>query len=77
MDPVLIDCYTQMLRTYHCSVDDILEDPTHRTEFLALVRASNIDVPERDILHGLTNLRKKSKLPKLKDCLTATTQITH
>lgn len=66
MEPVLIDAYTQMLKTRpnRCSVDLILEDPALRVEFLNLVRAAAVQQPEFEILHGLHNLRKKSKLPR-------------
>ena len=69
MEPVLIASYQQMLKTHaqDCSVDRILEDPNLRGEFIGLVQASAINRPEYDILHGLNNLRKKSKLPRRDD----------
>jgi hypothetical protein len=69
MEPVLIACYQQMLKTHspNCSVDRILEDPHLRGEFIGLVRASAVNCPEFDILRGLNNLRKKSKLPRRSD----------
>jgi hypothetical protein len=48
-------------------VDRILEDPALRGEFLGLVRAAHVEESEYDILHGLHNLRKKSKLPRRDD----------
>ncbi len=76
MDPVLIACYTQMLNAHQCTVDDILEDPDLRSEFLCLVRASITDRTEREILHGITNLRKRSRLPKSKRATKTVTQVT-
>jgi hypothetical protein len=68
MEPVLIAAYRHMLMAHDpCSVDRILEDPELRGDYLALVRAGAVERPERDILHGLSNLRKKSKLPRRAD----------
>lgn len=66
MEPVLIASYRAMLRAHPdgCSVDRILEDPELRGEFLGLVRSRAGDQPEFDVLHGLSNLRKRSKLPR-------------
>ena len=75
MEPVLIAVYHRMLlaNPNHCSVDRILEDPEMRGEFLAGVRASGVAEREYDVLHGLHNLRKKSKLPRREDVLTPAT----
>ena len=69
MEPVLIASYRVMLTAHPaaCSVDRILEDPDLRGEFLGHVRASAVERPERDILHTLNNLRKRSKLPRRGD----------
>ena len=69
MEPVLVAGYTQMLKVHHraCSVDRILEHPDLRNEFLGLVRKGSPDSSEFDILHGLHNLRKKSRLPRCGD----------
>ena len=69
MEPVLIDAYRAMLDAHAqcCSVDRILEDPELRSEFLGRVRAGAIERTERDILHGLNNLRKQSRLPRRGD----------
>lgn len=66
MEPVLIASYRVMLKAHPdgCSVDRILEDPALRVEFLGLVRAGAADAAEFDVLHGLSNLRKRSKLPR-------------
>ena len=66
MEPVLIASYRVMLTAHPaaCSVDLILEDPELRGKFLGHVRASAVERPERDILHTLNNLRKRSKLPR-------------
>ncbi len=64
MENVLIHVYQQLLVTHRCSVDRILEDPELRQEFVGRVRESAVDASEFVILHGLNNLRKKSKLPR-------------
>ncbi len=75
MDPVLIAVYGEMLPSFaqlHAKgdlVDRILEDPAYRGEFLARVRVAQVQEPEYDILHGLHNLRKWSKLPRREDLL--------
>jgi hypothetical protein len=38
-----------------------------RSEFVELVRVSAVNRSEFEILHGLNNLRKKSKLPRRDD----------
>lgn len=69
MEPVLISVYREMLKAHaaRCSVDRILCDPNLRTEYLDLVRARAGERHEFDILQGLHNLRKRSKLPRLED----------
>jgi hypothetical protein len=69
MEPILIESYRLMLKAHpdECSVDRILEDPEMRNEFLNRVRAGDAQRPERDILHTLNNLRKRSKLPRRDD----------
>ncbi len=64
MDPAIIATYSQMLRTCGCSVDDVLETPELRNEYLAIVRRTVGNLPEQTLLHRLTTLRKKSKLPR-------------
>ena len=66
MEPILIESYRLMPKAHpdECSVDRILEDPEMRNEFLNRVRAGDAQRPERDILHTLNNLRKRSKLPR-------------
>jgi hypothetical protein len=69
MEPILISSYTAMLQAHpnECSVDRILEDPAYRNEFLNRVRAGAVQRSEFDILRGLNNLRKRSKLPRRDD----------
>ena len=63
MEPVLISVYTDMARRLHCTSDDILHDPSYRNEFLSLCRRSlGSDRAEPELLKGLSNLRKRSKL---------------
>lgn len=69
MEPVLIASYRVMLKSHptRCSVDRILCDPGLRDEYLGLVRARAGERREFDILHGLNNLRKRSRLPRRDD----------
>lgn len=69
MEPILIASYRVMLKAHphRCTVDRILCDPELRTEFLGLVRARAGQRREFDVLHGLNNLRKRSRLPRLND----------
>lgn len=69
MEPILIASYRVMLKAHphHCTVDRILCDPELRTEFLGLVRARAGQRREFDVLHGLNNLRKRSRLPRQDD----------
>lgn len=69
MEPVLVAAYTHLLETRLCSADLVLEDPVLRNEFLALARESLPGRSERELLHGLTNLRKRGKLPRRDDLI--------
>jgi len=69
MEPVLVSAYTRMLEARLCSADLILEDPVLRAEFLDIAREALPGRPERDLLHGLTNLRKRGKLPRRNDLI--------
>jgi hypothetical protein len=68
MEPVLITVYSDMNKRLGCSTDDIAFDPDYRTECLNRCRLSlGSDRPERELLKGLANLRKRSKLPRSTD----------
>ena len=68
MDPVLIAVYRDLLARSGCSVDVILCDPDLRAAFLTESRRRlGGDRPERDLLTRLSNLRKRSKLPRSRD----------
>jgi hypothetical protein len=67
MDEVLINVYRRMVIDRHCSAEDILEDPELRAEFLTRVRQELGDLPERQLLHRLSCLRKQSKLPRSRE----------
>lgn len=67
MEPVLLAAYTRMLDAHLCSADLILEDPALRAEFLELAREALPGRAERELLHGLVNLRKRGKLPRRAD----------
>ena len=66
-DPTIIAVYAQLLQLRGASVDDILETPDYRLEFLAECRRRLGDVAERDLLHRLVYLRKRSRLPRSRD----------
>ena len=72
MDTVLVDAYCSMVKRHHCTTDDILCDPERRTEFLSECwRILGEDKKENDLLRRLSNLRKRSKLPRSRDVLAA------
>ena len=64
MDAVVIDVYRRLAHAHSCSVDDVLETPALRNDYLAETRRLLGDLPERELLHKLTNLRKRKKLPR-------------
>ena len=66
-DTVLIEIYGQMLDELDCSVDDILEAPKYRDEFLLKCQSRFGCVPEYELLHRLVYLRKRSRLPRSRD----------
>ena len=72
MDEVLIAVYRQIVIESHASAEDILEDPDLRSVFLFEVRrALGENLPERQLLHRLSSLRKSQKLPRSRDILKA------
>ena len=46
---------------------DIIETPELREQYLTETRQSLGNLPERELLHGLVYLRKRSRLPRLRD----------
>jgi hypothetical protein len=66
-DEILIAAYRNLVIRFGSSAEDILEDPELRGLFLAAVRQTISDLPERQILHRLSYLRKKSRLPRSRD----------
>jgi hypothetical protein len=73
MDPVIIDVYRELVIQYHCSGDDILENPELRLEFLTKCRSTLGHLPEQQLLHRLTYLRKSRRLSKSRDLMQITT----
>jgi hypothetical protein len=67
MDEVVVEVFRRLVLTHRCSVDDILETPVLREEYLAETRRSLGHLPERDLLHRLTNLRRRKKLPRSRE----------
>lgn len=68
-DDVLIAAYRNLVIRFSASAEGILEDPDLRRLFLAEVRQAVGDLPEYQILHQLSYLRKKSRLPRSRDIL--------
>ena len=72
MDEILNSVYRQMIIQHQASAEDILECPLLRQTFLNEVRQIlGDDLPERQLLHRLSYLRKQSKLPRSRDVLAA------
>lgn len=72
MDDALIAVYRSMVIRFHCSTEDIMEDPDLRTQFLTEARQTlGNDLPERQLLHRFQYLRKKRRLPRSRDIVTA------
>jgi hypothetical protein len=70
MDEQLIASYRRMVLRFGVSAEDILEDPEHRNTFLVDVRqALGNHLPERQLLHRLSLLRKTGRLPRSRDLL--------
>jgi hypothetical protein len=67
MDTVIINVFSQMAKVCRCSSEDVLESPELREQYLAETRRSLGDLPERDLLHRLSVLRKQRKLPRSRD----------
>jgi hypothetical protein len=67
MDEALIAAYRHLVVSHQCSAEDILEDPELRCEFLAEVRHIVGNLPERQLLHRLSSLRKRSLLPRSRE----------
>jgi hypothetical protein len=70
MEATVIDVYRRMVLSHGCSADSILETPELREEYLAGMRQTLGNLPEQKLLHALTTMRKRSKLPRTRDLLT-------
>jgi hypothetical protein len=70
-DEVIIEVFCRMVRNHGCSADDILLTPELREEYLAGTRRVFGDRPERQLLHRLVYLRKRSKLPRSRGAVPA------
>lgn len=68
-DEALIAAYRSLVIRFGASAEDIVEDPELRGLFLAEVRQAVGNLPERNILHRLSYLRKNSRLPRSRDIL--------
>ncbi len=66
-DDNLVAVFSRMVKDHGCSVDDVLETPELREAFLADVRCDLGPLPERELLHRLVYLRKRSKLPRSRE----------
>jgi hypothetical protein len=67
MDDVLIAAYRGLVARFRASAEDIIEGPELRLLFLTEVRHALGDLPERQLLHRLTYLRKQRRLPRSRD----------
>jgi hypothetical protein len=70
-DEAIIDVFRRLALDHGCSADDILETPELRERFLDETRRILGELPERELLHRLVYLRKRSKLPRSRDPLFA------
>jgi hypothetical protein len=68
-DEVLITVYRSLVIRFGASAESIIEDPALRGLFLTEVRQAVGDLSEFQILHRLSCLRKKSRLPRSRDIL--------
>jgi hypothetical protein len=71
IDDTIVTVFRGMSLKHGCSADDVLETPELREEFLTGTRALAGEVAERDLLHRLVYLRKRSKLPRSRDVVSA------
>jgi hypothetical protein len=72
VDNILIAVYWQLVLRTRASAEDILEDPELRNTFLSEVRSSlGEHLPERQLLHRLSYLRKQRRLPRSRDIVAA------
>ena len=67
IDASLIAAYLHLLQAHGVSVDELVATPQYREAFLADVRQALGHVSERDALMRLFTLRKRSKLPRVRD----------
>jgi hypothetical protein len=73
MEATVINVYRSRVLSHRCSADSILETPELREEYLANMRQALGDLPEQKLLHALTTMRKRSKLPRTRDLLNSPT----
>ncbi len=62
LDSIIIQVYDRLVRANGCSADRILENPELRAEYLDQTRQTLGDLPEEQLLHRLTALRKARRL---------------
>jgi len=75
METAVIDIYRRMVLTHGCSADAILENPRFREEYLQNMRQAVGNLPEQQLLHGLTTMRKRGKLPRSRDLIDLSTSL--
>jgi hypothetical protein len=63
----VIDVFRHFAQIHACSVDAILTTPELREQYLAEARSVVGALPERELLHKLVSLRKRSKLPRSRE----------
>ena len=67
MDEAILDVYRLLVQAHGCSVDRILENPEYREAYLSQTRRVLGYLPEEQLLHRLTFLRKARRLPPSRD----------
>jgi hypothetical protein len=72
VDETIVLIYRRLVLECQCSAETILEDPGLRDRFLTDTRQTlGRDVPEFQLLHRLSYLRKQRRLPRSKDICSA------
>ena len=65
MDAVVIDVYRRLAHAHSCSVDDVLETPALRNDYLAETRRLLGDLPERRTPAQVDQPAKAEETPPL------------
>jgi hypothetical protein len=66
IDETLVEAFSEVRSLYGCSVDVMVCTPEYRQSFLTRCREVLGEVPEHVLLQRLLGLRKRSKVPTLR-----------